>query len=416
MARKASLEEAADALASRARGARVFLPAGPAEPHMLYEALQKADLGEVTFTAIPLPGLNAIDWAGLHESCRFESYLMTPEQRGPRARGQLLLKPLPYREAHRAIAATDFAVSVAHVSAQNAAGRVSFGLAADMTVAGLAAGRFKIGMINRQMPAIADGPWTARDAFDLVVEGDWPLPEAPALAESGGAEAIAERVFQLVPDGATVQVGVGKLPSAVLKRLAAKRNLKVHSGLLAEAHLALLDAGAIADEPAALLGGVALGTATLYQRLAAEPRAALRGVDYTHDFAVLSAIPKLHAINAALEVDLFGQVNAEFAGLDQIASVGGLSDFTRGARASPGGRAIVMLQAEGKGGQSRIVARLSAPAVTLTRNEAPTIVTEFGVADLAGLDTEARAQALTALAPPAARGALSEAWAAMGRT
>ena len=196
--------------------------------------------------------------------------------------------------------------------------------------------------------------------------------------------------------------------------LAGKRRLRVHSGLIAASHVALADAGAIADDAGAITGGMAVGDAAFYARAAREHRLRLAPVTHTHAPFVLAGIDNLVAINAALEIDLFGQINAEFAGDAQISGTGGLVDFIRGARASRGGRAIVMVQAEGRGA-SRIVPRLS-NAVTVARADAPIVITEHGVVDLAPLALDTRATAIIALAAPAHRDALAAAWAEMRAT
>jgi acyl-CoA hydrolase len=134
-------------------------------------------------------------------------------------------------------------------------------------------------------------------------------------------------------------------------------------------------------------------------------------VSQSHGVDMLSRLPNFVSINAALEVDVFGQVNAEFAGSRQIAGVGGMADFVRGAQSAPNGRAIIALAAEGKNGKSRIVPRLSAGAVTLSRADAPILVTPYGIADLRGCDVEARARAIIAIASPQHRPTLQDAWA-----
>jgi acyl-CoA hydrolase len=137
-------------------------------------------------------------------------------------------------------------------------------------------------------------------------------------------------------------------------------------------------------------------------------------VPQTHGLAALSAVRRLTAINGALQVDLFGQINSEWIGRRRVSGLGGLPDFLRGAAAAPGGRAIIALPAEQKG-ESRIVARLDAPSVTAPASDAQIVVTEHGAADVRGLHADARAQAIIAIAAPAHRADLEAAWAAMRR-
>jgi acyl-CoA hydrolase len=340
-------------------------------------------------------------------------FMLSPDWRGGFAEGRSPFRPMHYSQSHAALVRDGAAVGVFHVSAPDAQGRASFGVCADAPPAMIDRVGWKLAIVNRAMPAIAGAPSVDLSAFDAVVETDHPLATLDTPA-SAGAETIAARVVAFVRDGDTIQTGVGKLPVAVTAALAARRNLRIHSGMIAPPHLALADAGALVDMPGAITTGIAVGDAAFYERAAREPRLRLAGVPETHGAAALAAIPSLVAINAALEIDLFGQINAEIAAGAQISGTGGLMDFVRGARASEGGRAIVMIQAEGKG-VSRVVPRLAGP-VTIGRTDAPIVVTEHGAADLAPLDVDARAEAIVALAAPAHREALAAAWAQMRHT
>ena len=171
--------------------------------------------------------------------------------------------------------------------------------------------------------------------------------------------------------------------------------------------LDLLDKGAVDSAVTAL----ALGGAELYARSAADPRVRWAGVDVTHDIGVLAAIPRFVAVNSALEVDLYGQANAEFAGDRTVSGLGGLPDFLRGAQLSDGGVPIIALPSTGPKGVSRIVPRLNVPSVSIPRNDVGVVITEHGSADLRGRDLDARAEALIAIAAPQHRDALANAWA-----
>jgi acyl-CoA hydrolase len=215
----------------------------------------------------------------------------------------------------------------------------------------------------------------------------------------------------LIEDGATLQAGIGKLPGAIMAGLTQRRGLSIHSGLIGDWVLPLMDAGALADQGDCLKAGVILGSHALQARMAQEARLRLIPIAETHGAAHLGAIERFTSLNAALEVDLFGQINCEFAGLRTLAGVGGAVDFLRGARLSSGGKPIVMVQSLGKQGETRIVPRLSTPSVSIARSDAPILVTEHGAIDLEPLDTEARAQAIISLAAPQHRADLSAAWA-----
>jgi len=397
------------AIAQRARGGKVFLSAGPAEPLALHDAW-RADpesAADLTFAGLFIPGINRFDYASLHPRARMQLFMLSPDWRGGFTEGRSPFRPQHYSQCYATLVREGAEVGVFHVSPPDERGRCSFGLCADAPPAMMARVGWKLAVVNRAMPAPRGTPRVDLAAFDAIVEVDCPLAmlDSPTPA---GAEAIAARVAALVEDGDTVQTGVGKLPIAVTAALAGKRDLRIHSGLLAPAHLALIDAGAVRDAPDAVVGGIAAGDAAFYARMGAEPRLRLAGVPETHGHAALAAIPRLVAINAALEVDLLGQINAEIAGAAQLSGTGGLMDFVRGARASQGGRAIVMVQAETRGA-SRVVPLLKTPP-TIARTDAPIVVTEYGAADLAPLDIDARAEAVIGLAAPAHREALTQAW------
>ncbi len=413
-----SAHDAVVELARRARGARVFMSAGPAEPLVLHDAWRAAPeaAADLSFAGLFIPGVNRLDYSSLHPDARMELFMLSPDWRTGLVAGRTRVRPLHYFSAYAALVAEGAAAGVFTVSAPDAHGACSFGLAADAPPAMLHRTGYKLAIVNHAMPAVASAPRVPLSAFDAFVETDTPLPELATSPPGAAAQAIAAHVAALVEDGDTIQTGIGKLPLAAVEALVSRLDLRIHSGLVAPPHLALAEAGAVADEPAAIRAGIAVGDGAFYRRIAAEPRLSLVGVPDTHGAVALARIDRLVAINAALEVDLFGQVNAEFAGTEQISGVGGLVDFIRGARASRGGRPIVMLQAEGKDGASRIVPRLPAHAVTASRADAPIVVTEFGVVDLSPLDIDARARALIALAPNSAREGLSSAWTAMRAT
>ena len=225
---------------------------------------------------------------------------------------------------------------------------------------------------------------------------------------------------RLIPDGATLQVGLGALPDAVLAALAGKRDLGYHSGIIGDRVADLVEAGVFSnrrkpvDTGLGVTGGL-LGTGRVYRWAHRNERLRLRSSRYTHDVAVLGAIPSLYGINSALEVDLTGQVNAEIAGGRHIGLIGGQTDFLRGCARSPGGAGIVVLESTARGGTvSRIVERLSGGVVTTPRSDVGLVVTEHGCADLRGRTVSERARALTAIAHPDFRPGLEAAAASLG--
>jgi acyl-CoA hydrolase len=404
MARFVEIDEIVSALAALTGERRVFLPMGPAEPLALAAALRArpAAARGMSFVGAPLSGINETDWTLLGDGARFEATMLCPALAQAFRRGAVRLRPMHWSQIPAFLRALPVDAAIALVAAPSADGSASLGLSADLTPSAFEGARLRIALVNPAIPDVAGAPRIALAACNLVAEAPFALAHAATDHPSAEHAAIAARVAVLVNDGDVIQTGIGRLPGAILARLTERRGLRVHSGLLGSGHADLIEAGAIADEPGALTAGTIVADEGSARRIAADSRLRLVPVDETHDVRRLACIPRLKALNAALEVDLFGQFNAEFAGVRQIAGVGGLADFVRGASLSPDGRAIIALTASGKEGASRVVARLAGP-VTLARADAVTIVTEFGIADLRGLDIDGRADALIAVAPPGER-------------
>jgi acyl-CoA hydrolase len=250
--------------------------------------------------------------------------------------------------------------------------------------------------------------------LDIAVEADAAMLEYTE-ATGGTIEArIGAHVAALVRDGDTLQFGVGSVPSALASSLASHRGLKLHSGMVSPAMQRLWEAGAL-DRDARITTGVALGPAPFYSFVAELPNLWFTDVAHTHDVAAIAAIPRFVAVNGAVEVDLFGQVNSERAGGAIQAGAGGLPAFAQGALGSAGGQSMICLTSTARGGSvSRIVASLGDKALcTLPRYLADVVVTEHGAAQLRGLGMDARAAALIGIAAPEHRDTLAAQWDTM---
>jgi acyl-CoA hydrolase len=411
------LSDAPALLGSKAKSGRVFLPGGPIEPVALAQAFreQPEHAASLTFCGMMIPGINTTDWAAIHPQAKADVFLPSPDLAATINTGQTRVLPLHYSAAYRYLCQAPFKAAVFHVCPPDQNGRCNLSLSADSSPAFFDRDVFKLGIINHALPVIMGAPCVPVALFDALVVIDQAPPVIDSATRHDGASAIASHVAALVEDGATLQTGIGKLPGAVMAALAGHRGLRLHSGLIGDWALDLINAGAFDQDQAALTAGVILGSSSLHDVLKDDPHLTLAPINQTHNATRLARIERFSSINAALEIDLFGQINCEYAGSRTIAGVGGALDFLRGARASKGGKPIIMIGCEGKGGVSRIVPRLASPTVSIARSDAPILVTEHGSVDLEPLDTKARARAIIALAGPSHRDALAKAWEDMSQ-
>ena len=397
------------------RGREIFAP-GCAGHSLLFESWLRADPGRsagLRYTGVYIPTVNRFDFAALDPQARQRTIFLSGDLRDSWLQGRVDYLPMTYSGSWRWLGETVFDTVLVQVAPPDADGNCSLGVACDFTPAVWPRARRILAHINPRMPRTR-GPSIPLARIDAAVEAEMPLLDLPDPAADPAMDAVAARVAALVGDGATLQLGLGRLQSAVLRAVRDRRGLRIHSGMVSDGLLGLLESGALADGPDAVVAGVALGTGALYE--AAPEHVHFREVGHTHDHGVLSTISGLTAINSALSVDLLGQVNGECLGGRQLSGVGGLPDFLRGARQAPGGRGIIALPACTPKGESRIVPMLPAGPVSLARVDADCIVSEHGIADLRHLDVHARARALIGIADPRHRDALEQAWREIART
>lgn len=308
-------------------------------------------------------------------------------------------------------------VLLLQVAPADANGRYSLSLALDYLLPALDSARVVIAEVNQQAPRTCGERSLGADDIDYILHTDRsPLENPPSRIREADAQ-IAWHIAGLVEDGATLQMGIGAIPDAVLGALADHHDLGVHSGSLGDGVARLMQSGAITNARKSLdrgfsVGGILLGSRLLHDFAHDNPAVLLRSTAYTHDPDILASQERLVAINSAVEVDLSGQVNSEVAAGSYIGAVGGALDFLRGARRSHGGLPIIALPSTA-GSASRIVARLNGP-VTIPRSEAGLIVTEHGVADLRGLSLRQRLRAMLDIAHPTHRADLEEQFARQG--
>lgn len=398
-------------------GKVVYLPGGIAPPTAFINDLvadPERSRGLRMLTSIgpgldiPLP-VDRLD-ASAEVTGLFMQPALTPAQRDGRYR------PLPVSYAGfvqylRDEAGIDLAVF--QVAPPDERGRYSLGPSVEFAPLVLAKARRVVALVNRNLPRMRDSLLVPGERFDYVCEIDASLLEY-RTDDDAPTRAIAAHIASLIDDGATLQMGIGKVPTALTVALGSHRKLRLFSGMLSDGLMQLSEAGALDTSFHHTCCGIA-GSAPFYHWAAEFECLRIRGCDVTHDPRILSEQERFFAVNSALEVDLFGQCNLEIADDRAVSGVGGAPDYARAARLSIGGCSIVGLNAtyvsRRRGEVSRIVPRLGEPGiVSLPRFDVQCVATEFGIADLRGKCVSERAQAIIAIAAPQFREELQRAW------
>jgi acyl-CoA hydrolase len=294
-------------------------------------------------------------------------------------------------------------------------GGFTLGVIADFTQALISAARVVIAVVNSKLPVTRGDALVDSQDIDVLVESDHRIIDMPDPEPSAVERAVAQQVASLIPDRATVQLGVGTLPVAVAGALSNHRELGVHSGVVSDVLVDLVERGVVTnahkgcDAGHTVTGGL-FGTQRLRDFAERSGLVDMRSVEYTHHIAVMAKLAQFHTINSAIEIDLSGQANSEIAGDRYLGAVGGQVDFVRGGKASPGGRSIIAVPSVTPDGKhSRIVASLQGRPVTTARSDVDVIVTEYGAAHLRGCPLRERARRLIAIAHPDHRDALARA-------
>ena len=390
------------------RDPTIYVQGTSAESIVLADAVAESefDLGAATITGIFVPGLNRRSWLPNTKS-RTLTFFMTAELQCCQATTDF--RPLCYDDIRRLLRSTKIDAALFMVAPPDDDGFCSFGTAIDFLAEIWPQIPIRIAHINPSMPRSSGHrgiPFTDLTAW---FEWDQALLESADAAPDAAAAAIAAHVETLVPDGATLQTGLGRLPGSILRALCHKRNLRIHSGLIGDPVLDLLEAGALAaDRPAT--AGVAIGSQRLYQNLPSSGFI-FAPVAVTHDVATISRLENFITINAAFSVDMFGQAYAELGPSGLTSGPGGASDFARGARAAGGLRIVVLASTAERGTKTRIVQPGSAGGpVSLGRMDIDMVITENGIADLRGLSHQKRAERLMAIAAPLHRDQLMREW------
>jgi acyl-CoA hydrolase len=360
-----------------------------AEPQTLVEALvaqREAYSGATLFMGVNWSGTVRPEHA---DHLRLSAYCGSGHNRKLADAGVLDIHPHPYSQLATLIRSGRIRADVVllQVSPPSARGEYSMGLSAEYLVPALERCRSVIAEVNDRVPWTHSDRLLRRHDFAALLETSREPVALPYGAPGPQELAIARHALPYIPDGATLETGLGALPDAVLRLLGEHRELRVHSGSVGDGVVALMRSGAVTRVD----GGTLMGTRALFDHAHENRDLRLRSVEYTHHPRVLGGIERFVALNSAIEIDYTGQVNAEVARGSYLGAVGGALDFIRAANHSPGGVSLMLLPA------ARIVEKLQGPVAT-PRSEAGVIVTERGAADLRGCTLREREARLRALA------------------
>jgi 4-hydroxybutyrate CoA-transferase len=398
-------------------GDRVWVHPGCATPEPLVQALaaRAGELRNVEVVHILTLGSAAYTRPECAGSFRHNGLFLGGNVRDAVAAGRADYTPVCLSEVERLFESDDLPVDVAlvQVSPPDAYGYVSLGVGVECTLTAALRARHVVAEVNANMPRTTGDTFLSLSRLDAIVETSRPLLELPPAKPSPVAERIARNVASLVPDGATIQIGIGGIGNQVLAQLRDRKDLGVHSELIPEGVADLMEAGVITGarktlHPGKVVTGFALGGRRLFDLLDDNPAFEFRPSQYVNDPFVIAQNENMHAINSAIQVDLSGQVCSDSMGGRPYSGVGGQLDFVRGAGRSKGGKAIIALPSTAKGGSvSRIVGCLDPGAGVVTpRSDVQYVVTEHGIAYLRGKSLRQRAEALIAIADPKFRDSL----------
>lgn len=395
--------EALDLAAFIRPGDRVLCGQVSAEPQTLAAALPVAFQSVGPFETF-LGTVTSTSFDAVSAAMSFAGYGAMGRATRLARRGRLDVWPLHYGALEAGFGSGRIRADVVLLQLAEETGGLCATLANDYVLAAARHARCVIAEVNARAPWCVGTEIAPGFRIDAIVESDREPVSTPAVATGEVEHAIAGHVAALIPDGATIQIGIGAIPDAILDGLSGHRDLGIHSGVFGDRMAALMAKGVFSNARKSVdrgraIANVVVGSRPSFDTIDRNDAIRLHPAAHTHAHSVLAQQERMTAINAAIEVDLSGQINAETADRAPVGGAGGLCDFMRGARASQGGRGIVALRATDRTGTiSRIVPQVE--SVTIARTDADTIVTEYGVAELAHRSAAERARALIAIAAP----------------
>lgn len=410
---------AQEAVKSIQSGHKVFVHTAAATPTLLVQAMtdRHEELSNVHIyhlhTEGPAPYVDAKFKGIFHTHAFFVgSNLRKAIETGHADYIPIFLSEIP-RLFHKRI--IDLDVALIRVSPPDQHGYCSLGVSVDASRAAVQTADIVIAELNPYMPRTHGDGIIHQSEIDFAIESDAPMHLHPPAELSDTERNIGRYCASLIEDGATLQMGIGAIPDAVLASLTNHKNLGIHTEMFSDGVLPLLEAGIVNNSqksvhPGKVVATFAMGTEKLYQFMHDNPLIAMLDVAYVNDTKVIRKNPKVTAINSAIEVDLTGQICADSIGMKQYSGVGGQMDFIRGASLSDDGKPIIALPSTTRNGISRIAPFLNKGAgVVTTRAHAHYIVTEYGIANLYGKGLRERATELIRIAHPEHREILEKA-------
>ncbi len=410
---------AAEAVAGIESRETVYIHAAAAVPSVLLDALvaRAPDLRQVSLVHLHIEGPGPHLAPEMAPHFRHTALFIGPNARRAVNEGRAdyvptFLSDIPVLFRDRVIPLDTVMVNV---SRPDVHGFVSLGTSVIAMPTAIRAAKTVIAQLNAAMPRTLGDSFIHVDEIDRAVEVDIAPYERPPAHIGEDERRIGAYVADLVPDGATLQLGIGAIPAAVALDLGGKRDLGIHTEMFTDVVVDLVEAGVVTGAAKDLNRGkivstFVMGTSRLYDFVHDNPMVEMRPVEYTNDTSIIRRLRRMIAINSAIEIDLTGQVVADSIGHRLYSGIGGQMDFMRGAALAPEGRAIIALPSTAVGGtRSRIVAELQpGSGVVTSRGHVQTVVTEYGVAELRGRSLADRARALIAVAHPDFRADLTD--------
>ncbi len=407
------LVEAREAVATIKRGQRVFIGSGAAEPQALTTALAEHGENLADNQIIHIRSLGVVPYtqSKFSERFRYNTFFIGENVRDSVAQGSADYTPVFLSEVPGLFRSGKAPIDVAliQVTPPDEHGFCSYGVSVDIVKAAAESARTVIAEVNPRMPRTLGDSFIHADNIDLLVDNEAPILEIEVVPPDEIATRIGRHIANLVEDGSTLQMGIGTIPDSVLMELGDRRDLGIHTEMVSNGIMQLIEKGVVTGARKTLHRGkvvtsFALGTTALYDFINDNPMFEFYPNEYSNDPFVIAQNDKMVAINAALEIDLTGQVCSDSLGTYFYSGIGGQVDFIRGAAHSRGGKPVIALPStaiiDGER-VSRIVSTLKPGAgVVTSRGDVHYVVTEFGAVDLHGKNIRERALGLIHIAHP----------------